>query len=259
MPLRTLKTFIALILSIVIGSVVSGQTLPDTMTRKIDSLFLKWNTGNSPGCTIGIIRNDSLIYARGYGMANLEYGIPNEPGTLFHMASISKQFAGWSMMLLASQGKIRLDDDVRKYLPWFPDLKHKITIQHLLNHTSGLRDQWQLLAISGTRLDDVIKQEQVVKILSQQRALNFNPGEQYSYSNSGFTMLAEIVKAVTGQTLRQFTDSAVFKPLGMTSTHFHDDYTEIEKYTRLDTLYMYGGMSGIPMNEKTAPVSPMLY
>lgn len=229
MPLRILKTLIVLVFSILIVTGVSGQSLPDTLTRKIDSLFLKWNTGNSPGCTIGIIRNDSLIYARGYGMANLEYGIPNEPGTLFHMASISKQFAGWSMMLLARQGKIKLDDDVRKYLPWFPDLKHKITIQHLLNHTSGIRDQWQLLAISGTRLDDVIKQEHVVKLLSQQRALNFIPGEQYSYSNSGFTMLAEIVKAVTGQTLRQFTDSAVFKPLGMTSTHFHDDCTEIEK------------------------------
>src|SRR4030095_16366022 len=157
----------------------------------------------------GIVRNDSLIYTKGYGSANLEYAIPNTPETIFHTASVSKQFSGYAIVLLAKQGKLQLDDDIHKYLPWFPDLKEKITIRHLLNHTSGIRDQWQLLAISGTRLDDVITHEHIVKILSQQRALNFKPGEKYSYSNSGFTMLAEIVKSVTGQSLRQFTDSAI--------------------------------------------------
>ena len=207
-----------------------AQSLPDSTIKKIDKLFLKWNTANSPGCTVGIVRNDSLIFSKGYGMANLEYAISNEPLTLYHMASVSKQFTAFSIILLARQGKLKLDDDIRKWLPWFPDLKEKITIRNLLNHTSGIRDQWQLLAISGTRLDDVITQEQIIKILSKQQALNFKPGDKYSYSNSGFTMLAEIVKAASGQTLRQFTDSAIFKPLGMTSTHFHDDYTEIEKY-----------------------------
>src|SRR5581483_10720470 len=149
--------------------------------------------------------------------------------TIFHMASISKQFTAYSIVLLARQGKLNLDDDIRKYLKWFPDLHHKITIRNLLNHTSGIRDQWQLLAIAGTRLDDVITEEQIIKILSKQQALNFNPGDEWNYCNSGFTMLGEIVKSVTGKTLRQFTDSAIFKPLGMTSTHFHDNYTEIEK------------------------------
>jgi CubicO group peptidase (beta-lactamase class C family) len=205
-------------------------------------MFLKWNTANSPGCTVGIVRNDSLIFSKGYGMANLEYAISNEPQTLFHMASVSKQFTAYSIVLLARQGKLKLDDDIHKWLPWFPDLKEKITIRNLLNHTSGIRDQWQLLAISGTRLDDVITQDQIIKILSKQQVLNFKPGDKYSYSNSGFTMLAEIVKAVSGQTLRQFTDSAIFKPLGMTSTHFHDDYTEIEKnrsysYDRKDSSH----------------------
>ena len=175
-------------------------------------------------------------------MANLEYAIPNTASTIYHMASVSKQFTGYAIVLLAAKGKLQLDDDVRNYLSWFPDLKEKITIRHLLNHTSGIRDQWQLLAISGTRLDDVITQEHIVKILSQQRALNFKPGEKYSYSNSGYTMLAEIVKSVTGQTLRAFTDSAIFKPLGMTSTHFHDNYNEIEKnrsysYERIDSAH----------------------
>lgn len=238
------KKILVIILIIIFESAIKtfAQSLPDSTIKKIDSLFLKWNTANSPGCTAGIIRNDSLIFSKGYGMANLEYAISNEPKTLFHMASVSKQFTAYSIVLLARQGKLKLDDDIHKWLPWFPDLKEKITIRNLLNHTSGIRDQWQLLAISGTRLDDVITQDQIIKILSKQQALNFKPGDKYIYSNSGFTMLAEIVKAVSGQTLRQFTDSAIFKPLGMTSTHFHDDYTEIEKnrsysYSRKDSAH----------------------
>ena len=221
---------------------LSAQSIPDSTIKKIDSLFTKWNIVNSPGCTVGVVRNDSLIFSKGYGMANLEYAIPNTPATVFHMASVSKQFTAFAIVLLAAKGKLQLDDDIRKYLSWFPDLKEKITIRHLLNHTSGIRDQWQLLAISGTRLDDVITQDHIVKILGQQRALNFKPGEKYSYSNSGFTMLAEIVKSVSGQTLRAFTDSAIFKPLGMNNTHFHDDYKEIEKnrsysYDRIDSVH----------------------
>ena len=208
---------------------VFPQKLPDSVSKKIDALFTIWNAPGSPGCAIGIVRNDSLIYTKGYGLANLEYQVPITPETIFHTASVSKQFAAYAIVLLARQGKLELDDDIHKFLPWFPDLKEKITIRHLLNHTSGIRDQWQLLAISGTRLDDVITQEQIIKVLSKQQALNFKPGENWSYSNSGFTMIAEIVKSVTGQSLRKFTDSAIFKPLGMNNTHFHDDYTEIVK------------------------------
>lgn len=219
-----------------------AQSIQDSTAKKIDDLFKEWNHLTSPGCAIGIVRNDSLIYAKGYGMANLEYGIPNTPETIFHMASVSKQFTAFSILLLERQGKLKLDDDIRKYLPWFPDLKEKITILNLLNHTSGIRDQWQLLAISGTRIDDVITQEHIVKILSKQKALNFKPGTEYSYSNSGFTLLAEIVKAVSGESLRKFTDSAIFKPLGMNSTHFHDDYTEMVKnraysYDHTDSIH----------------------
>ena len=238
---RVLIIPILMITSILKITSTKAQSLPDSIVKKIDSLFTRWSKPGSPGCTIGVVRNDSLIYAKGYGMANLEYNIPNTPETIFHMASISKQFTAYSIILLAKAGKLQLDDDIRKYLSWFPDLKQKITIRNLLNHTSGIRDQWQLLAISGTRLDDVITQEHIVKILSKQQALNFRPGEKYSYSNSGFTMLAEIVRSVTGQSLRRFTDSAIFKPLGMNATHFHDNYMEIEKnrsysYERIDSL-----------------------
>jgi CubicO group peptidase (beta-lactamase class C family) len=225
-----------------IGSSISAQSIPDSLIRKINKLFRQWDNTNSPGCAVGIVRNDSLIFAKGYGMANLEYSIDNTPATIFHMASISKQFTAYSIILLASQGKLKLDDDIRMYLPWFSKVKEKVTIRNLLNHTSGIRDQWQLLAISGTRLDDVITQEHIIKILSNQKDLNFEPGLKHSYSNSGFTMLAEIVRQVTGKSLRQYTDSVIFKPLGMQHTHFHDDYTEIVKnrsysYERKDSSH----------------------
>lgn len=212
------------------------QPLPDSILKKIDRLFEFWDHPDKPGCAVGIVRNDSLIFAKGYGMANLEYDIPNTPATIFHIASISKQFTAFSLVLLARQGRLKLDDDIHKYLPWFPDLKEKITIRHLLTHTSGIRDQWQLLAISGTRLDDVITQDHIIRILSRQKGLNFKPGDQFNYCNSGYTLASEIVHAITKQTLREFTDSAIFKPLGMTSTHFHDDAGEIVK----GRSYSYG-------------------
>ena len=172
-----IKTLSTLFLFFLTGTIkIAAQAIPDTIIQKIDNLFKQWNTDKSPGCAIGIVRNDSLIYAKGYGMANMEYGIAITPETIFHMASVSKQFTAFSILLLAKQGKLKLDDDIHTYLPWFPDLKEKITIRQLLNHTSGIRDQWQLLAIAGTRIDDVITQEHIVKVLSRQQALNFKPG-----------------------------------------------------------------------------------
>jgi len=229
MKTKTRSLLLVLVSTFAIAARTFAQSLPDSTISKINKLFTEWDKPNSPGCAVAVVRNDSILFAKGYGMANLEYNIPIEPGTIFHMASVSKQFTAFAIVLLAKQGKLQLDDDIHKYLSWFPDLKEKITIRNLLNHTSGIRDQWQLLAISGTRLDDVITQDHIVKILSKQQALNFKPGEEYSYSNSGFTMLAEIVRSITGQSLRQFTDSAIFKPLGMVNTHFHDDYEEIVK------------------------------
>lgn len=222
--IKSLLTFIVLGAAL---ECVTAQALPPEMAKKIDSLFGEWDKTSSPGFAVGIVRNDSLIFSKGYGMANLEYGIPITPATIFNMASVSKQFTAYSILLLERQGKLSLDDDIHQYLPWFPDLKEKITIRNLLNHTSGIRDQFELLATAGTRLNDVITQEQVIKMLAKQHALNFKPGTDWSYSNSGFTLLAEIVKSVSGQTLRKFTDSAIFRPLEMRNTHFHDDYTEI--------------------------------
>ncbi len=151
------KKFLTLLTACtLVATIVQAQHLPAPVQKKIDDLFSGWNSTSSPGCTIGIVRNDSLIFAKGYGMSNLEYGIINTPETIFHMASVSKQFTAYAIVLLANQGKLNLDDDISKYLSWFPELKEKITIRNLLNHTSGVRDQWELLAIAGTRIEDVI-------------------------------------------------------------------------------------------------------
>jgi CubicO group peptidase (beta-lactamase class C family) len=207
--------------------VALAQAIPAETAKKIDSLFKQWDNKHSPGCAIGIVRNDSLIYAKGYGMANLENSIPITTQTEFEMGSVSKQFTAYAILLLAKQGKVSLDDDIHKYLPWAPHFEKKITISNLLYHTSGIRDYDQLLSIAGTTQEDVITREHVIKVLSKQQTLNFDPGKQYMYSNSGYFLLGEIVRSVTGKTLRQFTDSVIFKPLGMNNTHFYDDYTEV--------------------------------
>jgi len=220
---------------------VFSQAVPEATAKKIDSLFKQWDNPKSPGCAIGIIRNDSLIYAKSYGMANLENSVPITTQTIFEMGSVSKQFTAYTIMLLAQQGKLSIDDDIHKYLSWIPDFEKKITVSNLLYHTSGIRDYDYLLNIVGTAPEDLITREHIIKVLSKQRTLNFDPGEQYMYSNSGYFLLGEIVQAVTGKSLRQFTDSVIFKPLGMNNTHFHDDYAEVVNnraypYTQADKI-----------------------
>ena len=179
-----------------------------------------------PGCALGVSRGGRVVYERGYGMANLETGTPITPASIFHVASVSKQFTAMAIMLLARDGKLSVDDDIRKYLPEIRDYGTPITIRHLLTHTSGLRDQWELLALARGRFEeDRITEADVMDIVPRQTALNFAPGSEYLYSNTGFTLLGVIVKRVSGKSLRDFADERIFKPLGMTSTHFHDDYT----------------------------------
>jgi CubicO group peptidase (beta-lactamase class C family) len=194
---------------------------------RIDQIFAEWNNEQGPGCTLGIYKDGEVAYARGYGMANLEHGIPNQPGSIFHVASVSKHFATFAIGLLEEEGKLSVDDEARKYVPSLPDFGVPVTIRQLIHHTSGIRDQWALLHYSGWRTEDLVSEQDVMTLLERQRDLNFPPGTKHLYSNSGYTLLAVIVQAITGQTLRQFTHERIFAPLGMTSTHFHDDHTEI--------------------------------
>jgi len=170
-----------------------------------------------------------MLYKKGYGIANLEYGIPISPSTVFHIASVSKQFTVFAILLLEKEGKLSIDDDIRKYIPEVPDFGKKITLRHLASHTSGLRDQWDLLVMAGWRIDDVITKAHIMKMVSRQKALNFNPGEEYLYCNTGFTLLAEVVSRISGRTFAEFTKSNIFEPLLMSSTLFYDDHEKIVK------------------------------
>ncbi len=201
----------------------------DSLSSYVDRLFAQWDKPNSPGCAIAIVKNGTVVHKRRYGMANLEYDIPITPASIFHVASISKQFTAFSILLLENEGKISLDDDIRKYLPELPDYGKKITIRHLIHHTSGLKDQWELLIAAGWRMDDIITQKQLLEVIQNQKSLNFDPGEKHLYSNTGYTLLAEIVERISGKPFTQFTKEKIFDPLGMTQTHFHDDNEWIVK------------------------------
>lgn len=221
-----LLLFVAIVLIGLSYSFIA-YTSETSQFEKVDRLFAEFDKKDSPGAAIAIIRDGKILYSRGYGMANLEYDIPITSSTIFHVASVSKQFTAFAIAMLDDRGYLSLDDDVRDYIPEFPDFGETITIRQLIHHISGLRDQWELLAMAGWRLDDVITKEHILKMLEHQRELNFKPGEEYLYSNMGYTVLAEIVGRVTGQSFQEWTQENIFEPLGMGDTHFHEDHRHI--------------------------------
>lgn len=194
-----------------------------TPEKQIDQLFTVWNNLNTPGAAVAVAKDGKVIFEKGYGSAELEYNIPITSGTVFHIASVSKQFTAFSILLLEKEGKLSINDDIRKYIPEVPDFGKVITLNHLVHHTSGLRDQWELLAMAGWRLDDNISTEQILRLVSRQKELNFNPGDQEMYCNTGFTLLAEVVARVSGMSFADFTRTHIFEPLKMTHTLFYDD------------------------------------
>ena len=196
---------------------------------EIDQLFAPWNKPGSPGVAVAVVRDGKLVLAKGYGLAQLEYDVPIGPETIFHVASVSKQFTAFAVARLAADGKLSLDDDIRKHLPEMHDFGKVITIRHLLHHTSGLRDQWEMLAIAGWRLDDVITKDHILTMMRNQRELNFVPGTRMLYCNSGYTLAAEIVARVAKLPFREYCRRQIFAPLGMKHTHFHDDHTLVVK------------------------------
>lgn len=204
-----------------------GQQLSNQEQNSIDSLFTQWSQSDSPGASIAILKDGEVAYAQGYGMSNLEYDIPITPQSIFHVASVSKQFTDFAILLLEEEGKLSINDDIRKYMPEIHDFGKTITIKHLMNHTSGFRDQWELLAIAGWRLDDVITKDHIMKMILGQRELNFDPGDEYMYCNAGYSILARIVDKVSGQSFATFAKERIFTPLGMEDTHVHDDHEMI--------------------------------
>jgi len=183
----------------------------------------------SPGLALAVIRDGDVVFKRGWGLANLEYDIPVTPATVFHVASVSKQFTAFAIARLIQQGKLSPDDDVRKYLPGMHDFGTKITLRNLLFHTSGLNNQWTLLVLAGERNGDVVTQSDIMKLLENQTELRFKPGEKFEYCNSGYTLLSEVVAKVSGKSFVDFTRDEIFEPLGMTNSHFHTNGLEIIK------------------------------
>ncbi len=195
----------------------------------VNKLFSPWNKADSPGAAVSVMIDGQIIYKNGFGYANLEYDIPITPSTIFHVASVSKQFTAMAILLLEKEGKLSIYDDIKKYIPELHNFETSITIEQLIHHTSGLRDQLELLFLSGWREDDIITKEHLMKMTVRQKTLNFEPGTQFLYSNTGYSLMAEIVEIVSGQSFANFTRENIFKPLNMNNTHFHDDNDIIVK------------------------------
>jgi CubicO group peptidase (beta-lactamase class C family) len=210
------------ILLVAFAGVAPGHAQTGYETR-VDALFERWDRAESPGCALGVVQDGRLVYERGYGFANLDYAMPNGPEMVYYVGSVSKQFTAASIALLALDGRLSLDDDVRKYIPDLPDYGRPMTIRHLVHHTSGLRDIYTLMSLAGIRMQDVFPDEDALALIARQKELNFLPGDDYLYSNSGYWLLGQIVERVTGESLREYARTRIFEPLGMRDTHFHDD------------------------------------
>ena len=235
------------------------MTTRETLEAKVDQLFSEWNRSDSPGAALAIVKDGEIVYKQGYGTANLEYDIPITTRSIFDIASVSKQFAAFAIVTLSHEGKLSLDDDIRTYLPDVPDFGNTITIRYLLHHTSGLRDWVQSLVIAGDMMDDVISFKHILKMARHQKVLNFEPGSAFLYSNTGYNLLAEIVERVTGDSFREWTDTHIFKPLGMTNSHFHDDYEMILKNRAYSYQTDENGGYKHAVNNTTALGSSSLY
>ena len=208
-------------------------------SARVDEILQPWDLPDAPGLALGVLDSGEVVYRRSLGLANLELDLPITPSTVFQAASLSKQFTGVAIALLADRGQVSLDDEVQRYLPEVPEFGHPITLRQLLHHTSGLRDQWELLLLAGWNYEDLVTQEHVWSLVKRQRTLNFTPGSEYLYTNTGYTLLAEIVERVTGRTFREWMRDEIFTPLGMESSQIVDNERALirnraDEYYRID-------------------------
>jgi CubicO group peptidase (beta-lactamase class C family) len=205
---------------------------------QVDQIFAQWNKSDSPGFALAVSKDGKTVYSRGYGMADLDHNIPIEPGTVFHAASLAKQFTAMAIMLLVDKHQLSLDDEIRGFISLKTEIP-PITIRQMLHHISGIRDQWILATMAGWRLsDDVVTRDDVVdRFVARMTTLNFVPGAKYSYSNTNYTLAAEIVKKVSGLSLSEFSRRYIFEPLGMSKTKIIETHGQIVKHR----AYGYSG------------------
>ena len=194
---------------------------------QIDAVFADWDDPASPGCGIAVARDGEIVYSKGYGSANLDDRTPVTPLTVFDVASVTKQFTAASLTMLAQDGKLSLDDDVRQWLPELPTYESPVTLQHMIYHTSGLRDYLNLFPLAGRDDYSPISHANIRDMMSRQEALNFQPGEQYAYSNTAYMLLAQVVERASGQSFGDFTQARIFDPLEMDGSRMYDNKAEI--------------------------------
>ncbi len=220
-----------------------GQVAAPSPAAAVDEIFSRW-TSSTPGCAVGVAVGGKPVLMKAYGMADLERDVRNTPETIFESGSVSKQFTAMAVQLLAGEGKLSLDDPVRKYVPELPDFGKPITIRHMLSHTSGLRDWGGVEGIAGwPRTTREYTHAHVIDIVSRQKSLNFDPGTKWSYSNTGFNIAAVIVSRVSGIPFAEFSTQRIFTPLGMTHTSWRDDHTRIVKNRAIAYSEANGGYS----------------
>lgn len=219
------------VLALVVGSLALWArsprkvVVPDAaLGQRVDELFKSVNKDDSTGCSVGVFKDGATVYERGYGRGNFEYDLPNTAKTAFQIGSMSKQFTGMSVLLLASQGRLSLNDDVRKYIPELPVYDQPITVQQLLWHTSGLRDIYDIMELMDIPPSTLLTETEFIRLISRQHTLNFAPGSSFLYSNTNFGLLGVIVRRASGRSLREYTRANIFQPLGMMSTGFYDRF-----------------------------------
>ncbi|HWM93710.1 MAG TPA: serine hydrolase domain-containing protein, partial [Thermoanaerobaculia bacterium] len=223
---------VSLVVLFLLPGILPGNAAAQTPdpAAKVDEIFAEWKSQESPGCTVAVSENGKTLLSRAYGMADLEHDAPITPTTIFEAGSVSKQFTAAAALLLVQQGKLALADDVRKHVPELPDYGKPITIAHLIHHTSGLRDWGAIVGVNGwPRGTRIHTHAHMLDVASRQKALNYEPGAEFSYTNTGYNLLAVIVERVTGQTFAEFTRQQIFEPLGMKHTGWRDDFTRIVK------------------------------
>jgi CubicO group peptidase (beta-lactamase class C family) len=215
---------------------------------KVDALFAEFEKPDSPGYVVAVVKDGRVVHAKGYGMADLERNVHLSPQSVLDIGSTSKQFSAACLFLLARQGKLSLDDDVRKLLPEMRDYGTPVTIRHLIHHTSGVRDYLTLMAIAGQSGANDYPDAYVVDLIARQRELNFKPGDEFLYSNSGYFLMSEIVRRASGMPLSAYAEKHIFGPLGMKNTHFHDDTSVIVKNRAIGYSPKDGGGWAIDMS-----------
>lgn len=232
--MRFMRPVLAFILATATPSLAAAQ---EPLTARVDKVFAEFDRPGSPGCALGVYRDGKSVYARGYGVADIEAKVPIGPRTVFDIGSTSKQFTASAILMLAADGKLSLEDDVRTYVPELPAYQKPITIAHLLHHTSGLRDYIGLLTLGGADIQGYTSPKDALDAIVRQKALNFEPGTEHLYSNSGYFLMSQIVERVSGKSLRAFAQERLFTPLGMPYTRYVDNHKELPEraasYTRV--------------------------